>query len=142
VHKLITYSLQEDTTAVPSPDNTPSKPHNSLVVELETPTTTTFSPSTPPLFNLQVTTSRQLDEDDRENAIVETFKVSLDESTREGGGGGGQRDSTTTEQSRDMEEVMLLADNDGKDDGLDQQPTAGGLQKTISKIITIKDFVT
>jgi hypothetical protein len=119
---------------VPSQDNTPSKPQNSLVVELET--TTTFSPSTP-LFNLQVTTSRQLDdEDDRENAIVETFKVSLDESTREGGGGG-QRDSTTTEQSRDMEEVMLLADNDGKDDGLDQP-----LQKTISKIITIKDFVT
>ncbi len=128
---------------MPSQDNTPSKPQNSLVVELETPdTTTTFSPSTP-LFNLQVTTSRQLDdEDDRENAIVETFKVGPDESTREGGGGGGQRDSTTTEQSRDMEEVMLLANNDGKDDGLDQQPTAGGLQKTISKIITIKDFVT
>ncbi len=117
---------------MPSQDNTPSKPQNSLVVELET--TTTFSPSTP-LFNLQVTTSRQLDdEDDRENAIVETFKVGPDESTREGGGGG-QRDSTTTE-------VMLLADNDGKDDGLDQQPTTGGLQKTISKIITIKDFVT
>ena len=123
---------------MPSQNDTPSKPQNSLVVELETPdTTTTFSPSTPPLFNLQVTTSRQLDdEDDRENAIVvETFKVGPDESTREGGGGGGQRDSTTTE-------VMLLADNDGKDDGLDQQPTAGGLQKTISKIITIKDFVT
>jgi hypothetical protein len=136
----MTYSLQDDTTAVPSQDNTPSKPQNSLVVELETPSTTTFSPSTPPLFNLQVTTSRQLeDEDDRENAIVETFKVALDESTREGGG---QRDSTTTEQSRDMEEVILLANNDGKDDGLDQQPTAGGLQKTISKIITIKDFVT
>ncbi len=133
---------------MPSQDNTPSKPQNSLVVELETPTTTTtFSPSTPPLFNLQVTTSRQMD-DDRENAIVETFKVGPDESTREGGGGGGQRDSTTTEQSRDMthmspeEGVMLLANNDGKDDGMDQQPTAGGLQKTISKIITIKDFVT
>jgi len=76
---------------------------------------------------------------------VETFKVGpiLEESTT---AEGQQHDST--EQKRDTNpggggggEVVVSTSNDTKDERVEGGQTTE-LQKTISKIITIKDFVT